>query len=123
MTYDLEERTIAFAKGILSMVRKLPQNAVTRPLISQIVRSGTSIGANYREADAAGSKKEFAHRISLCKREAHETSYWLEMLMEIVPGDKEDFEPLMKEARELVSIFAKIHRSTRSALKEDDIRH
>ena len=124
MRYDLEGRTIAFGKQVVLVAKKIPQTSITRPLISQIVRSGTSVGANYREADSAGSKKEFAHRISICRKEANETCYWLSMLQDVVPELNNEFEVLSKEAQELVFIFSKIHRTTRASLKkENDIRH
>jgi four helix bundle protein len=81
------------------------------PLISQLVRSGTSIGANYLEADEAGSKREFSYRVSVCRREARETQYWLRMLVPACPDYAESARALWKEARELVLILAAIHRS------------
>ena len=68
--YDLEERTARFGEAVIRFARTLPQDVITIPLISQFVRSGTSVGANYCEADDADSKKDFRHRISICKKEA-----------------------------------------------------
>ena len=73
--YDLEERTARFGEAIIAMVKRIPKNAVTIPLISQLVRAATSIGANYCEADDAVSKKDFRYRISICKKEARESKY------------------------------------------------
>lgn len=64
----------------MKFAKSLPETSVNRPLISQLVRAGTSIGANYMEADAAESKKDFQHKIGLCKKEAKETMHWLRMI-------------------------------------------
>lgn len=78
--YDLEERTGKFGEKIIMFAKKIPINAVTMPLISQLVRSGTSIGANYCEADGAESKKDFKHKLGICKKEAKETKHWLRLV-------------------------------------------
>jgi four helix bundle protein len=83
--FDLEERTVRFGESVVRFARLLPNTAVTDPLIRQVVRSATSIGANYCEADDAGSRKEFRYRISLCKREARETKHWLRMIAAASP--------------------------------------
>ncbi len=70
--YDLGERTAKFGEEVIVFVKNLPDNFVNRPLLSQLVRSGTSVGANYMEADGAESKKDFQHKIGICKKEAHE---------------------------------------------------
>jgi len=108
--YDLDERTARFAETVIRFVRAVRIDAVTSPLVEQLVRSSTSIGANYGEADEAGSKKEFRYRISLCKREARESKHWLRMIAHAVPQAKEDARRLWKEANELTPIFAAIHR-------------
>ena len=73
--FDLEERTARYAEAVIAFARKLPRDPVTLPLIGQLVRAGTSVGANYTEADDAVSKKDFRHRISVCKKEARESKY------------------------------------------------
>ena len=78
--YDLEERTARFGEAIIAFARRIPRNVVTNPLIGQLIRAGTSVGANYCEADDAVSKKDFRHRISICKKEARESKYWLRMI-------------------------------------------
>ncbi len=83
--YDLEERTAEFGEKILEFVRTLERNEINRSLIGQIVRSGTSIGANYMEADGAESEKDFQHKIALCKKEAKETKHWLRMIAKANP--------------------------------------
>jgi four helix bundle protein len=73
--YDLEERTAQFGQNIIAYAKSLPRNLINKPLISQIVRSGTSVGANYMEADGAESKKDFRHKISICRKELKETKH------------------------------------------------
>ncbi len=80
-------------------------------LIPQLVAAGTSIGANYGEADDAVSKKDFRHKISISKREARETKFFIRMIVRAVPELKDDAKPLWQEAKELHLIFAKIYRS------------
>jgi four helix bundle protein len=108
--YDLEERTAQFGEAIIAFAKRIPVSPVTQPLIPQLVDSGTSIGANYCEADDAGSKKEFRYRISLCKRESRETKHWLRMVAVAAPELKADARPLWQEAKELNLIFSAIHR-------------
>jgi four helix bundle protein len=79
--YDLEERTAKLGEEIIKFVRKITENYITRPLISQLVRAGTSVGANYCEADDAESKKDFKHKIGICKKESRETKHWLRMIV------------------------------------------
>ena len=106
--YDLEERTAKFGENILEFVKTLERNEINRPLISQIVRSGTSIGANYMEADGAESKKDFQHKIALCKKEAKETRHWLRMIAKANPKRVTSARDLWKEAQELALIFSSI---------------
>jgi len=69
LKFDLEERTGNFGSAIIIFAEKIPRSAVTLPLISQLVRSGTSVGANYCEADDAESRADFKHKIGICKKE------------------------------------------------------
>ena len=108
--YDLEERTALFGEALIDFVKKVPVTPVTRRLIDQLVGAGTSIGANYCEADDAVSKKDFRHKISTCKREARETKFFLRMLARAVPDLKAEAKTLWQEAKELHLIFAKIYR-------------
>jgi four helix bundle protein len=85
---------------------------VTAPLISQLVAAATSIGANYFEADNGESKRDFRHKIGLCRKEAHETKYWFRMIARASPKSRKDARPLWQEAKELHLIFAKIWRSS-----------
>ena len=111
--YDLEERTTSFGKEIIGFSKKIPFSPVTKNLAPQLVKSGTSIGANYCEADDAESRKDFIHKIGICKKEARETKYWLTMIVEAVPSLKEDATLLYKEAKELNLIFNAVTNSTR----------
>ena len=106
--YDLEEKTAMFGKSIIALCKTLKETTISRPLISQIVRSATSIGANYMEANAASSKRDFRNKIYICKKEAQETKHWLRMLTETFPEKKEKLQRLWKECQELTLIFNKI---------------
>src|SRR3954451_13344601 len=108
--FDLAERTARFGEEIIRFSKSVKQSAITSPLIRQLVRSATSIGANYVEADEAGSKKEFRYRISVCKRETRETQYWLRMVVAAKPELRDQARTLWREAKELVLILAAIHR-------------
>ncbi|OGH20934.1 MAG: four helix bundle protein [Candidatus Levybacteria bacterium RIFCSPHIGHO2_01_FULL_40_83] len=113
MKYDLEERTAKFAEKIIELCKKAPKTIVTIPIINQLVKSGTSIGANYCEANGASSKKDFKNKIFICKKESKETKYWLRMLGKAVDGLKEECLTLWKEAQEYTLIFSKIASSSK----------
>lgn len=116
--YDLEERIAIFAESLIAFLKTLKETSLNKPLIIQIIRSGTSIGANYYEADAAESKKDFQHKIGICKKEAKETCYWLRMLSNLHPERKEELRILWKEVHEFILIFsASITTSRKSAPK------
>lgn len=104
--YDLEGRTAAFGEGVTDFCKAIHLTAITEPLVKQLVRSGTSVGANYCEANDACSKREFRHRLSICRREAKETKHWLRMLARSDPELKEPARPLWQEAQELTLIFS-----------------
>lgn len=106
--YDLEGRTAVFAEEVIGFAKTLSENAINRPLISQLIRSSSSIGANYMEADAAESKKDFRHKIAICKKEAKETRHWLRLVASANPECKEKCRNLWQEAHELLLIFSTI---------------
>lgn len=106
--YDLEERTAIFGENLIIFLKTLKETTLNKPVLLQLIRSGTSIGANYYEADGAESKKDFQHKIGICKKEAKETKYWLRMLSLLHEERKEDLRVLWKEAQELTLIFSKI---------------
>ena len=110
---DLAERTKSFAGRIIRLYVALPHGPVAQVLGKQALRAGTSVGANYREADRARSKAEFISKIGDCLKEADETLYWLELRSDekvVVAGR---LAPLIQEANELVSIFVTISRHSR----------
>jgi len=109
--YDLEERTARFGETVIDFAKTIPQNAVTNRIISQLVGAGTSVGANYVEADDAVSKKEFLKNIGTCKKEARETKHHLRMIVRAVPELKPEARKLWIEAKELHLIFSKIWRT------------
>src|SRR3954467_6038711 len=86
---NLEERTADFGERVIGFAKRIPASSLTNPLISQLVRSGTSVGANYCEANDADSKKDFLFKIGLCRREAKETKHWLRMVVAAVPELRE----------------------------------
>src|SRR4051812_36866389 len=108
--YDLEERTALFGEAVIEFAKSIPLYEVTRPLVSQLVRAATSIGANYVEADDADSKKDFKFKIGLCRREARETKHWLRMIVAAEPQFRDDARLLWQEAKELNLTFGAIRR-------------
>ena len=108
--FDLEERTAVFGENVIVFAKRIPTNPVATPLISQLVRSATSVGANYCEADTAPTKKDFKYRIGICQKEAKETKHWLRMVAKAEPKLADESRTLWKEARELTLIFSAIIR-------------
>lgn len=106
--YDLEERTARFGEQIISFAKKISQTPINKPIITQLVKAGTSIGANFCEADEAESPKDFIHKLGICKKEARETKHWLRMIVRAVPNLKEEAKTLWQEAKELNLIFNSI---------------
>jgi len=112
--YDLEDRTLEFGKRIIHLSKALPKNSVNYNLISQITRSGTSLGANYREANETETKKDFLFRMRICRKEGKETIYWLNLIIEANPELSERMRPLLEETIELVKIFATIIQKSKT---------
>jgi len=106
--YNLEQRTFNFSKSIVKLCKNLQNTIITDVLIKQLIRSGTSIGANYIEANEALGIKDFAHRMRITRREAKETSYWLELINQSDFVISSEIEPLLDECRELRNIFTSI---------------
>jgi len=116
--HDLKQRTKLFALQVIRMYTELPKrDTVASILGKQVVRSGTSVGANYREASRGRSKAEFIAKIGDCLREIEETEYWLELLVEskLVPETKMDC--IMDETRQLIAIFTTIDKKAKVRLK------
>jgi four helix bundle protein len=116
LKYDLEERTAVFGENVIAFCRRVRPDIITTPLLSQIIRSSTSIGANYCEANGASSKKDFRNKIFICKKEAQETKHWLRMIAKAAPEHQEDSRKLWKECQELTLIFQKILTSLKAGL-------
>jgi len=105
---QLEKRTKDFAISIIKLSIKLPLTAEGKVLKNQLTKSGTSIGANYREANRSRSKADFKNKIKICESEASETGYWLEIITCFNWGDPEIVEQTMKEGSEILAIFTSI---------------
>ena len=117
--YDLEQRTGHFGEMIVDFAKTIPQNPVTNRIIAQLVGAGTSVGANYVEADDAVSKKDFLKSIGTCRKEARETKHFLRMVVRAVPELKPEARKIGMEARELHLIFSKIWRSGKQMTKSE----
>lgn len=111
--YNLEERTAVFGENIIAFCRSVKQDTITKPVVSQLIRSGTSIGANYCEANNASSKKDFRNKIFICKKEAQETKYWLRMIAGCMTERKDEIRKYWQETQELTMIFQKIISSSK----------
>jgi len=113
--YDLEKRTMDFSGELIAFCRVCSKDIITIPLINQLIRSGTSIGANYREANGGSSKKDFQNKILICKKESKETLYWLELIGRAIDDEKlkERCRKLWQESKEFILIFGKIAYSTK----------
>lgn len=111
---DLEERTAKFGEDIIEFCNGIPRNVITIPLISQLIRSGTSIGANYMEANSASSRKDFKNKIHISKKESQETQHWLRMIKKCAPDQEREIAILRQEVQELTLIFGKILSTLRN---------
>ena len=111
--YDLEDRTLQFAKRVRVFVKQLKKTVANIEDGKQLVRSSGSVGANYIEANEALSKKDFLMRIKICRKEAKESSYWLKLVeVEAGANSERDRQELVQEATELTSIFGAILRKS-----------
>jgi four helix bundle protein len=113
--YELEKRTKQFALKIIAFASTLPQNKTGGIIEYQLVKAGTSVGANYREANHAESRNDFIHKIAVVEKESSETCYWLEICDEARLGDTNLREWLLKESRELLAIFTSSGRTAKAA--------
>lgn len=109
--YDLEERTGRFGEDIIRLCKSVPFSAITKRIVDQLVRAGTSVGANYMEANGASSKKDFRNKIFIVRKECQETKYWLRMLSTAEPEQMQLCQQLGQECHELILIFQKIGSS------------
>src|SRR5207245_5756121 len=108
MEKDLEQRTKRFALAVLEFASSLPRNRAADVLVKQLLRSATSMGANYREANRGVSRADFTNKIGTVQKEAAETQYWIELLMETGNSKTESVADLHKESTELLAIFVSI---------------
>ena len=108
---QLEKRTKIFSIAIIKLSCSLPNTPESRVIRNQITKSGTSIGANYREANRARSKADFSNKISIAESEASETVYWLEIIEELEWAENQTLQNTIKEANELLAIFTSIGKN------------
>ncbi len=108
--FDLEESTALFGEQVIAFAKRIPKTEITAVLVRQIVRSGTSVGGNYCEANDAESKKDFRHKIGICRKEAKETKHWIRMIVAAEPMLREEGIVVWQEAKELNLIFGSILR-------------
>lgn len=119
--YDLEERTAKFGESIIEFAKKIPKNNITNIIVAQLVGAGTSVGSNYCEADCAETKKDFEHKIGICKKESKESKHWLRMAAKTVPELSTEARMLWREANELNLIFVTIVKNSRNKEAELEI--
>lgn len=119
MASDLQDRLISFSRKIICLCRKIKFNPISSRIIDQMVRSGTSIGANYMEAVNGSSKKDFRNKIFICKKESQETKYWLDLLKESEKEYDAEIDILFKECHELNLIFQKSIQTLDNNMKID----
>lgn len=115
--FDLEERMTKFSENIVIFCRELQVDHVSRPVVSQLVRSATSIGANYAEANNSSSKKDFRNKIHISKKEAQETKYWLRILEPCFLNRKAEIKQFWGEAHEFVLILQSIANKVDGRMK------
>lgn len=106
--FNLEERTARLGEKVILFCNTIKSNFTNEVLLKQIIRSATSIGANYMEANGGNSKRDFRNKINICKKEAKETEHWLRMLSTNNPDKKVALRLLWQETHQLVLIFSKI---------------
>jgi four helix bundle protein len=114
MLNELELRTKRFALAVIEFIGRVPKSKITDVLGHQLLKSGTSVGANYREAVRAQSRDEFIHKISICEKEAAETEYWLELSLESNVALGASCSPLLTEIRELLAVFVASGKTAKS---------
>jgi len=111
---EMEKRTREFALKVIRFVSRLPKNKVTDVMGYQLLKAGTSVGANYREANRSESHKDFIHKIGIVEKEASESQYWLELFDASNIGNKDELLWLLKESGELLAIFTSIGKTAKS---------
>lgn len=110
---ELEQRTLVFSCNLIDFVVTLTQGVVSEVIGKQLLRAGTSVGANYREANRGESRADFIHKIGICEKEASEANYWLEICYRQNLGNNDLRTSLLKESGELLAIFTTIGRNAK----------
>ena len=110
---DIAERLLGLAAGILRLINGLPDTVAGRHITRQLIRSGTSCGANYEEARSAESRADFAHKVSLAGKEVRESHYWLRLIFKAHMSQEQDLADLCRESGELVAILIASARTAR----------
>jgi four helix bundle protein len=113
---EMEARTKKFAIAVIRFVDKVPTSKATQLMSSQLLRSATSIGANYREASRAESRRDFVHKVAIVAKEAAESLYWIELFQETMTGDSEQIKLLFDECNQLVAIFTTMGKTAKANL-------
>jgi len=111
--YDLEDRTAKFGENVIRFCQKVSRGPINDPLVTQLIKCGTSTGANYCEADDAESKDDFRHKIGICKKETREAKHFIRMIAIAIPQLREEAKNLWQEAKELNLIFNSIYKKTK----------
>ncbi|MCR4305861.1 MAG: four helix bundle protein [Candidatus Daviesbacteria bacterium] len=111
--YNIRERTLKFSVVIIKLIRTLPKDSSGFAIGNQIIRSGTSVGANVEEAQNCGSRKEFIHTMTIALKEARETEYWLKIINEVKLTDKDLVTSLLNEVNEIIKILTSIIKKTK----------
>ncbi len=115
---DLKDRTRRFALRVIRLVRALPNTLEAREIGRQLLRAGTSVGANYRAACRARSKVEFLSKLGIVEEEADESAFWLEIIICAGLLEKNQVEPLLNEANEVTAIMVTSRKSTRKSINQ-----
>jgi four helix bundle protein len=113
---ELEKRTKEFAIAVIRFVDKMPPHKAARLMGTQLLRSATSIGANYREANRAESRRDFVHKVAIVAKEAAESLYWIELCQETMIGNSEQIKALFEECNQLVAIFIRMGKTAKENL-------
>jgi four helix bundle protein len=111
---ELKNRTKKFALNIIKLANDLPKNSVGRIIETQLIKAGTSVGANYRAACRAKSNADFIYKINIVEEEADETQFWLELIIEAGLLKETNVNPILNEAKELTAIFTSAGRTAKS---------
>ena len=119
---ELEERTKRFALRIMKFVASLPAGRIGDVVGFQLLKAGTSVGANYREANRAESRKDFIHKVAIVEKESSESQYWLELVDEAEIGEITERKWLLNEAGELLAIFTSVGKSTKAANRVQPVK-